>query len=89
MGQVGMPQFHAMLADVLIIGGEQPRARRDSANLSINASTGDRYVDAELHRFPAACHLALGEPKSAEAALCQRSGPCVLLQRYLTKPACD
>jgi tetratricopeptide (TPR) repeat protein len=72
MGQVAMPQFHAMLADVLIIRGEQARALDEIQRiLSVIESTRDSYHNAELHRLAAECHLALGEPEAAEAALNQ------------------
>jgi predicted ATPase len=39
--------------------------------LTVNETSRDRYFNAELHRLAAACHLALGEPEAAEAALQQ------------------
>jgi len=75
MGQVAMPQFHTMLAEVLIIRGEPVRALDEIQRiLRVNESKGDRYVDAELHRLAGVCHVALGEPESAEAALNQAIG---------------
>jgi predicted ATPase len=39
--------------------------------LTVNETSRDRYFNAELHRLAAECHLALGEPQAAEAALQQ------------------
>jgi tetratricopeptide (TPR) repeat protein len=70
MGQIGMPQFHAMLAEVLIIRGEHARALDEMQRLlHAHPASPDPYVNAELHRLAAACHMALDEPESAEAAL--------------------
>jgi predicted ATPase len=70
MGQVAMPQFYSMLAEVLIMRGEPARALDEiQGMLSVTESTRDRYVNAELHRLAAACHLALGDPEAAEVAL--------------------
>jgi predicted ATPase len=71
-GQVGMPQFLAMLAEVLILRGEHERALGELQRiLAVNETSSDRYFDAELHRLAAECHLALGQPGAAEDALQQ------------------
>ena len=71
-GQVGMPQFLAMLAEVLILRGDHARALDEIQRiLTVNETRHDRYFNAELHRLAAECHLALGEPEAAEAALRQ------------------
>ena len=71
-GKVAMSQFHAMLAEVLIIRGEPAHALDDiQRTLTETETTRDRYLNAELHRLAAACHLTLGEPEPAEAALNQ------------------
>jgi predicted ATPase len=70
MGQVAMPQFLAMLAEVLILRDDHARALDEIQRiLTVNETSHDRYFDAELHRLAAECHLALGEPETAEAAL--------------------
>jgi predicted ATPase len=70
MGQVAMPQFLAMLAEVLILRGEHARALDEIDRiLAVNKTTRDEYFDAELHRLAAECHVAFGEPEAAEAAL--------------------
>ncbi len=70
MGQVAMPQFLAMLAEVLILRGDHARALDEIQRiLTVNETSHDRYFNAELHRLAAECHLALGEPETAEAAL--------------------
>jgi predicted ATPase len=72
MGQIAMSQFHAMLAEVLIIRGEPARALDEVQRmLMVTENSHDRYVNAELHRLAAVCHLALGEADAAEAALHQ------------------
>jgi tetratricopeptide (TPR) repeat protein len=71
-GQVGMPQFLAMLAEVLILRGEHERALGELQRiLAVNETSSDRYFDAELHRLAAECHVALGQPGAAEDALQQ------------------
>jgi tetratricopeptide (TPR) repeat protein len=71
-GRVGMPQFHAMLAEVLILRGDHARALDEIQRiLTVNETGLDRYFNAELHRLAAQCHLALGEQEGAEAALQQ------------------
>jgi predicted ATPase len=70
MGHVAMPHFMAMLAEVLIFRGEHARALDEIQRiLTVNKSTRDEYFDAELHRLAGECHLALGEPDAAVAAL--------------------
>jgi predicted ATPase len=72
MGHVAMPEFHAMLAAALIVRGEHARALDEIQRmLTITDTTRDRYVNAELHRLAAACHLTLGEPEAAGVALNQ------------------
>jgi len=72
MGQIAMSQFHAMLAEVLIIRGEPARALDEIQRmLMVTETSHDRYINAELHRLAAVCHLTLGEPEPAEAALNQ------------------
>jgi serine/threonine protein kinase/tetratricopeptide (TPR) repeat protein len=73
MGQVAMPNFVAMLAEVLLIRGEHARALDEIERilLVVNETTHDAYFNAELHRLAAECHLAFGEPEPAEAALNQ------------------
>ena len=57
--------------EVLIIRGEHARALDEIQRiLTVNeTTTRDRYFNAELQRLAAECHLALGEPEAAEAAL--------------------
>ncbi len=71
-GQVGLPQFLAMLAEVLALVGEHRRALEDVQRiLKANEKTEDRYFDAELRRLAASAHLALGDPDLAETTLQQ------------------
>jgi predicted ATPase len=70
MGHVAMTQFIAMLAEVLIIRGEQTRALDEIQRiLIVNETHRDDYFNAELNRLAAECLLALNEPDEAEAAL--------------------
>jgi adenylate cyclase len=72
MGQVAMSQFHAMLAQVLITRGEHAHALDElQRELTATETSRDRYLNAELNRLAAVCHLTLGEPERAEAALNQ------------------
>jgi serine/threonine protein kinase/predicted ATPase len=72
MGQIAMPQFIAMLAEVLMLRGDHARALDEIQRiLTVNETRRDRYFNAELHRLAAECHLTLGEPEAAEAALQQ------------------
>jgi predicted ATPase len=65
-----MPNFCAMLAEVLILRGEFARALDEIQRmLTATEATRDRYFNAELHRLAAECHLALDERDEAEAAL--------------------
>jgi predicted ATPase len=71
-GQVAMSQFKAMLAEVLLIRGEPAHALDEIQRiLTATETSRDRYLNAELHRLSASCHLMLGEADSAEAALSQ------------------
>src|SRR5262245_12282602 len=71
-GQVAMPQFHAMLANVRIIRGEAAHALDEAQQgLTLTDSSHDSHFNAELYRLAGTCHLALGEPESAEADLNQ------------------
>jgi predicted ATPase len=72
MGQIAMPHFMAMLAEVLILRGDHGRALDEIQRiLTVNETSHDLYFNAELHRVAAQCHLALGEPEAAEVALQQ------------------
>ena len=72
MGQVAMPQFVAMLAEVLRLRGDHARALDEIQRiLTVNETSSDLYFNAELHRLAAECHLAFGEADVAEAALQQ------------------
>jgi hypothetical protein len=70
LGQIAMPQLHAMLAEVLIIRGEHARALDEVQRfLCADPPVSDAHFVAELHRLAAVCHLALGETDAAEASL--------------------
>src|SRR5262249_41019727 len=65
----------AMLAEVLILLGQYPRALAEVQRVLDGTETSrDRFFNAELHRLAAGCHLALGHAAAAEAALQQAIG---------------
>lgn len=66
MGQVAMPQFSAMMSEVLLLRGEVAAAEGWlNQALELSNRQFDRYFDAELHRLAAACLLARGQPEAA------------------------
>jgi tetratricopeptide (TPR) repeat protein len=70
MGQVAMPNFMAMLSEVLIIRGEHARALDEIERiLAVNERTRDEYFNAELYRLAAECYVALDELATAEGML--------------------
>ena len=69
MGQVGMPHFISMLAELLIILGRHAQAlERIRRILKTNETSRDVYFNAELCRGAAECHIALGQPEAASSA---------------------
>ena len=70
MGQVGMPQFSTMIAEVLLLRGDVTAAKRRLGQaLELSDRQFDRYFAAELHRLSAACSSAQGERAAARAHL--------------------
>jgi hypothetical protein len=70
MGQIAMPHFIAMLAEVLVLRRDHVRALHEIERiLTVNETSRDRYFNAELDRLAAGCQLALGQSGSAEARL--------------------
>jgi tetratricopeptide (TPR) repeat protein len=70
LGQIAMPLFCAMLAEVLMLRGDHARALEEiQQRLTLNETSRDLYVNAELHRLAGECQLALGEPEAAESSL--------------------
>ena len=70
MGQVGMPQFSAMIAEVLLLRSDVASAQGWLGQaLELSDRQFDRYFAAELHRLSAACLFAEGERESALAHL--------------------
>jgi tetratricopeptide (TPR) repeat protein len=70
MGQVAMPQFIAMMAEVLLVG-KQPAAAETwlIGALDFEQSRDDLYFSSELHRLSAVCLAARGNTDSARAHL--------------------
>ena len=70
MGQVALPQFCAMMAEVLLFNRTCPGAREwiDRAMTLMNAN-GDMYFAAELYRLAARCEGQRDRP-SAAAVIC-------------------
>jgi DNA-binding winged helix-turn-helix (wHTH) protein/tetratricopeptide (TPR) repeat protein len=69
-GQVALPQFIAMMAEVLLLG-KQPAAAEASLMRAIDCETSheDRYFDAEVHRLLAVCLAVRRETDGARAHL--------------------
>jgi tetratricopeptide (TPR) repeat protein len=69
-GQIAITQFCAMLSEVLLLRGDHARALEEIRQmLTLNETSRDLYVNAELHRLAGECQRALGEPEAAEASL--------------------
>lgn len=70
MGQVALPQFSAMMAEVLLL-------RKDVASaedwltraIDVENANDDRYFSAEVHRLSAICHAARDQTDAARAQL--------------------
>jgi predicted ATPase len=70
MGEIAMPHFIAMLAEVLIRRNDHERALGEVQRiLKRNETSRDKYFNAELHRLAAECQLALGDASAAGASL--------------------
>jgi len=72
MGQVAIPQFSVMMAEVLMLRGDMDGAQPwlDQA-LELSHRQFDRYFDAELHRLSAVCLLNRGQREAARTHLCK------------------
>ena len=69
MGQIAMPHFFAMLAELLILLGRHTQALESIRRiLEANETSRDLYFNAELYRLAADCHTALGQREAAKAA---------------------
>jgi predicted ATPase len=56
MGEVAMPQFRAMMAEVLLLRGDVDAAERWLEDaLAAGRAHDDRYFAAEVHRLAARC----------------------------------
>jgi predicted ATPase len=72
MGQVSMPQFTHMRAEVLLHGGNDDLALELVCTALAQAEAHqDHYYSAELYRLRACCHRARGEAGAASAAIRQ------------------
>ena len=70
MGEIAMPHFISMLAEVLILRCDYTRALDEVQRiLKRNETSRDRYFNEELYRLAAECQLALGDAGAAEASL--------------------
>jgi tetratricopeptide (TPR) repeat protein len=70
LGQIAMPQFIAMQAEVLMLRGDHAHALDDIERiLTVNETSRDLYFNADLHRLAAECHLKFDEHEAAEAGL--------------------
>jgi predicted ATPase len=70
MGQVALPQFIAMMAEVLLLG-KQSAAAEAWLMRAVDAehSHDDRYFAAEVHRLTGICLAARGDKEGARAHL--------------------
>jgi DNA-binding winged helix-turn-helix (wHTH) protein/predicted ATPase len=70
MGQVAIPQFSVMMAEILLLQDDVDGALRWlSQALELSNRQFDRYFDAELHRLSAVCLLKKGERETAHDRL--------------------
>lgn len=69
-GHVALPQFYAMLAEVLLLRGDRADAEHQLARATelMNAHS-DRYFAAEVHRLSAVCRSMRGATGEAVALL--------------------
>ncbi|HUP41179.1 MAG TPA: AAA family ATPase [Vicinamibacterales bacterium] len=70
MGQVALPQFYAMMAEVLLLNRDPARARDwiERAIVLMNANA-DMYFAAEVHRLAARCDRERGTTAAAREHL--------------------
>jgi len=70
MGQVALPQFSVMMAEVLLLR-KDVAAAEDWLTRAIDVENAneDRYFSAEVHRLSAVCRAARGESNAARAEL--------------------
>jgi predicted ATPase len=70
MGQVAIPQFSAMMAEMLLLRVDVDEAQKWlSQALDLSNRQFDRYFDAELHRLSAICLMKRRQPEAARAQL--------------------
>jgi predicted ATPase len=70
MGQVALPQFIAMMAEVLLVGKEPAEAEAWLMRAIVfDTSHDDRYFAAEIHRLLAVCLMARGDTNGARMYL--------------------
>jgi predicted ATPase len=66
MGDVAMPQFSAMMSEVLLLRDDVITAEEwIDRGLELSKRGSDHYFDAELHRLAATCALARGRREAA------------------------
>ena len=70
MGQIALPQFSTMMAEVLLLrkdlaGAEEWLTRA----IEVETANDDRYFSAEVHRLSAICLACHGEAEAARAPL--------------------
>jgi DNA-binding winged helix-turn-helix (wHTH) protein/tetratricopeptide (TPR) repeat protein len=71
MGQVALPQFSAMMAEVLLLLGEDVAGAEKwlLRAIEVENANDDRYFSAEIHRLLAICLASRGETEAACARL--------------------
>jgi tetratricopeptide (TPR) repeat protein len=70
MGQVALPQFSAMMAEVLLLRNDVAAAEEWLARaIAVEDANDDRYFSAEVHRLSAVCLARTGQIEAACAEL--------------------
>lgn len=70
MGQVALPQFSAMMAEVLLLRGDVAAADQWLGGAAdVENANDDRYFSAEVHRLCATCLAARGQTGAARTEL--------------------
>lgn len=69
-GQIALPQFSAMMAEVLLLRNDVAAAQEWlNRAIAVENANDDRYFSAEVHRLSAACHARAGRIEAACAEL--------------------
>jgi len=70
MGQIALPQFSAMMAEVLLLRNDVAAAEEWLTRaIDVENANDDRYFSAEIHRLLAICLASRGQTEAARAPL--------------------